>query len=99
MYKIGDRVTYNLPISPFTGAEVVVVGLLRTRDVVCTKSGERLSVACYKVTNPDPTKVARNIPVLPIHLNRITSHKPFRGDIDKIMTWAEGPWQPSNVNK
>jgi len=94
MYKIGDRLTYDLPISPFRGAHVVVVGLLRTRDVVCTKSGEKLSVACYKVTNPDP-KIARNIPVLPIHLNRI----PIRGDIDKIMTWAEGPWQPAGLRR
>jgi len=94
MYKIGDIVTYDRPGDPFTGSQVAIVGLLRHRDVITAKTGTELSVACYKVTNPNP-QVIRNIPALPIHLNRI----PIRGDIDKIMTWAEGPWQPSNISK
>jgi len=94
LYQVGDIVTYNRPGDPFYGSQVTIVGLLRRRDVVTAKTGTSLCVDCYKVTNPNP-QVIRNIPALPIHLVK----KPIRGDIDKVMTWAEGPWQPSNINK
>jgi len=95
-YQIGDRVTYNLPGYVFNGAEVVVIGTLRYRDIMTHKTGKSLRIECYRVTNPSRTPNGPpNIFALPIHLNRI----PIRGDIDKIMTWAEGPWQPAGLRR